>query len=163
MKKIVLIGPMGAGKTTLGKKLAKELDLEFIDTDKLVASEHGAITKIFEAHGEEYFRELESAALRRALDQGGVIATGGGVVLREGNRQMLSGSKVIFLDTTAEHVLGKVNLQKRPLLKDNPDRWGQIYSEREPIYRSLATDTIFTGGKGIRALMKELREATRND
>ena len=160
MRKIVLIGPMGAGKTTLGKKLAKELGLEFIDTDKLVASEHGAIIKIFETHGEEYFRELESAALRRALDQGGVIATGGGVVLRESNRQMLGGSTVIFLDTTADHVLGKVNLQKRPLLKDNPERWGQIYAEREAIYRSLATHTIFTGGKGIRTIIKELREAT---
>ena len=161
MRKIVLIGPMGAGKTTLGKKLAKELELEFIDTDKLVASEHGAIIKIFETHGEEYFRELESAALRRALDQGGVIATGGGVVLRESNRQMLGGSTVIFLDTTADHVLGKVNLQKRPLLKNNPERWAQIYAEREAIYRSLATHTIFTGGKGIRTLMKELRDATK--
>jgi len=160
---IVFIGPMGAGKTTLGKKIAKELNLEFTDTDKLVAGEHGAISKLFETKGEEYFRELETAALRRALDLGGVISTGGGIVLREVNRKMLSGQVVIFLDTAAEHVLGKVNLSKRPLLKNNPESWTKIYNERLAIYQSLATATIFTGGRGIRTLMNEIREVIAND
>ena len=83
---IILIGPMGSGKTTLGKKLAKELDLPFSDTDKLVAREHGAIVDIFAKFGEEHFRTLETGALIKALEVGGVIATGGGVVLSEENR-----------------------------------------------------------------------------
>lgn len=153
---------MGSGKTTLGKKLAKLKSLDFLDTDKLVASEHGAIKKIFEQSGEEYFRELESSALRRALSQGGIVATGGGVVLRESNRQMLEGNQVVFLDTAAEHVLGKINLSKRPLLKDNPERWQEIYDERLPLYQSVATNTVFTGGKGIRTLMKELEQVIEN-
>lgn len=158
----MLIGPMGSGKTTLGKKLAKANGMNFVDTDKLVAGEHGAIKKIFEQSGEEYFRELEASALRRALSEGGIIATGGGVVLRESNRQMLEGNQVIFLDTAAEHILGKINLAKRPLLKDNPDRWQEIYDERLPLYQACATNTVFTGGKGIRALMRELEQVIEN-
>jgi shikimate kinase len=155
---IVLVGPMGSGKTTLGKKLAKELGLEFLDTDKLVASKHGAITKIFETRGEDYFRSLETRALAEALEKPAVVATGGGVVISETNRNLISGHHVIFLDTSAEHVIGKINLSKRPLLKDNPDRWDEIYNQRLPLYKSVATQEIFTGGKSLRALVQEIKE-----
>jgi len=155
---IVLVGPMGSGKTTLGKKLAKELGLEFLDTDKLVAGEHGAITKIFGTRGEDYFRSLETKALAEALQKPAVVATGGGVVISETNRNLIAGHHVIFLDTSAEHVIGKINLSKRPLLKDNPDRWDEIYNQRLPLYKSVATQEIFTGGKSLRALVQEIKE-----
>ena len=155
---IVLVGPMGSGKTTLGKKLAKELDFTFIDTDKAIAKQHGAINRIFETKGEEFFRALETKALEDALKNNAIVATGGGAILREANRSLLRGHHVVFLDTSAEHVLGKINLAKRPLLKDNPERWQQIYDERIAIYRQVADQTVFSGGKGIRSLLDEIKE-----
>jgi shikimate kinase len=158
MASIVLVGPMGSGKTTLGKRLAKELQLEFLDTDKLIARDHGAITKIFSEKGEEHFRNLETQYLRDSLDGSAVIATGGGIVIREENRGLLKGQVVVFLDTDSEHVLGKINLSKRPLLKDNPERWEEIYNERKPLYESVATATVYTGGRSIKTLIQELKE-----
>lgn len=158
MNTIILIGPMGSGKTTLGKKLAKELDMPFTDTDKLVAKQHGAIVDIFEKYGEEHFRTLETSALIKALETGGVIATGGGIVLSEQNRRLLHGYRTVFLDTASEHVLGKINLSKRPLLKDNPERWDAIYNERKALYQQCATATVFTGGKPIKFLISQLKE-----
>ena len=153
---------MGSGKTTLGKRLAKELEVPFADTDKLVAKEHGSIVDIFAKYGEAHFRTLETSALIKALANGGVIATGGGIVLSEENRRLLSGYRTVFLDTSSEHVLGRLNLSKRPLLKDNPDRWDAIYSERKALYAQCATATVFTGGRSIKALISQLKqEATR--
>lgn len=162
MDTLILIGPMGSGKTTLGKKLAKELEVPFADTDKMVAKEHGSIVDIFAKFGEGHFRTLETSALIKALCNGGVIATGGGIVLSEENRRLLSGYRTIFLDTSSEHVLDKINLSKRPLLKDNPERWDAIYLERKALYEQCATATVFTGGKPIKALISQLKqEATR--
>lgn len=158
MDTLILIGPMGSGKTTLGKRLAKELELPFADTDKLVAREHGSIVDIFSKFGEAHFRTLETSALIKALANGGVIATGGGIVLSEENRRLLSGYRTVFLDTSSEHVLGKLNLSKRPLLKDNPERWDAIYSERKALYEQCATATVFTGGKSIKALISQLKQ-----
>jgi shikimate kinase len=149
---------MGSGKTTLGKKLAKELDFTFIDTDKAIAKQHGAINRIFETKGEEFFRALETKALEDALRNNAIVATGGGAIIREANRSLLKGHHVVFLDTSAELVLGKINLAKRPLLKDNPERWQQIYDERIAIYRQVADQTVFSGGKGIRSLLDEIIE-----
>lgn len=155
---IVLVGPMGAGKTTLGKRLAKKHDLRFADTDRLVAAKHGSITRIFEKQGEEKFRELETRYLETALRDFDVVATGGGVVLSERNREMLIGHTVVFLDTSAESVLGKINLDKRPLLKSNPDSWQRIYDQRLPLYESTSQRKLFTGNRPIKTLLKELEE-----
>ena len=155
---LVLVGPMGAGKTTLGKKLAKKLGLTFADTDRLIAAKHGTITKIFERFGEQHFRDLETEALLTALSQFEVVATGGGIVLRPENLEAMSSHRVVFLDTNSEFVLGKINLDKRPLLKSDPQAWDRIYSERIDLYKSVADVTIFTGNRPIRTLMKELEE-----
>jgi len=155
---VVLVGPMGAGKTTLGKKLARQLGVPFVDTDKLVSAEHGSIESIFENQGEEHFRELETKALEKSLTGAGIVATGGGVVISQRNRDLLNGNLVVFLDTTQEHVIGSINLKKRPLLRDNPDRWTEIYLERKPIYEAVSQRKVFTGGRPIRALLKELEE-----
>lgn len=154
---IVLIGPMGAGKTTLGKKLAKALELSFQDTDRLVEAKHGSISSIFDKEGEERFRDYEQEALADALRAGGVVATGGGVVLREQNLKALIGHKVIFLDTDADSVMKRVNLLKRPLLRDNPERWTEIYLQRLALYESIAGERLFTGNRPIKKLVSELR------
>lgn len=155
---IVLVGPMGAGKTTLGKRIAKKNGLSFADTDRLVATKHGAITRIFEKHGEEKFREYETRYLEIALRDFDIVATGGGVVINERNRELLLGNKVIFLDTAAESVLGKINLDKRPLLKSDPSSWQRIYDERLPLYEAVSQARIFTGNRPIKTLLKELEE-----
>lgn len=159
---VVLIGPMGAGKTTLGKKLARQLGVPFADTDKIVSSKHGSVQSIFQKHGEEHFRDLETVALEKALESAGIVATGGGLPLREANRKLLEGNLVIFLDTSQEHVIGKINLNKRPLLKDNPNRWTEIYNERKPLYEQISQRTIFTGGKSLKTLLAELEEAIKD-
>lgn len=155
---VVLIGPMGSGKTTFGKKLAKELELQFIDTDKKISALHGPITSLFQKIGEPAFRDLETSALRIALGEGGIIATGGGVIMSETNQKMLKGFYVVFLDTKAEHVIGKISVAKRPLLKDNPEKWQEIYNDRIDLYRAAADSTIFTGGRSVKAVMNELRK-----
>ena len=70
----------------------------------------------------------------------------------------MKGHAVVFLDTAAEFVLGKINLEKRPLLKDNPDRWQTIYDERKKLYEEVATATLFTGGTSVKALIKQLKD-----
>ncbi|MEK9577871.1 MAG: shikimate kinase [Aquiluna sp.] len=159
---VVLIGPMGAGKTTLGKKLARQLGVPFADTDKIISAKHGSVQSIFQKHGEEHFRDLETLALEKALASAGIVATGGGLPLREANRKLLEGNLVIFLDTSQEHVIGKINLNKRPLLKDNPDRWTEIYNERKPLYEQISQRRIFTGGKSLKTLLAELEEAIKD-
>jgi shikimate kinase len=154
---------MGAGKTTLGKKLAKSLFVQFLDTDKLISKEHGQITSLFENLGESGFRDIETNVLREALSQQAVIATGGGIVLREANREMLKQSHVIFLDSSAKHVLPKINVEKRPLLKNNPNAWGEIYNQRLPLYKEVSRKTLFTGGKPVSVALKELIELANKD
>lgn len=158
MRSIIFIGPMGAGKSTLGKKLAKQLGRDFIDTDRAIESEHGSITEIFEASGEEYFRTLEERAFKSAMEKGGVIATGGGVVLSKANRDLMNSGLVVFLDSTQDAVVERVNLEKRPLLKDNPDRWQEIYDQRLPLYREAADIEVFTGTRPIKDLLSEINE-----
>jgi shikimate kinase len=161
MGPIVLVGPMGAGKTTLGKRLAKILDLPFVDTDKMVTSEHGSIRELFATKGEAHFRDLESAALARALGGKGVVATGGGIVLSKANRALLTQNATIFLDTNMEFVLRSLNVSKRPLLKDNPESWEQIYQDRLQFYKEVSVATVNTANTSVGAIMKNLETEVR--
>jgi shikimate kinase len=153
---------MGAGKTTLGRKLAKLLERKFLDTDRLVSASHGPITQIFEKHGEDKFRTMETKALKKALMTPGVIATGGGVVVAEENRELLTGIPTIFLDTNSDWVLARMNLEKRPLLRTDPGMWSRLYEERLGYYRQLADETVITANRPIRAVLEELESKARN-
>lgn len=158
MYPIIFVGPMGAGKSTLAKKLAKQLGRDFVDTDRLIEAEHGPITEIFDSKGESHFRDLETAAFETAIDTAGVVATGGGVVLSSNNRELMKRGVVVFLDTTQDAVVGRVNLEKRPLLKNNPDRWQEIYDQRLALYREVADIEVFTGTRPIKDLLAEISE-----
>ncbi len=161
-KPLVLIGPMGAGKSTLGRKLAKLLETKFLDTDRMISASHGPIPKIFEDQGEARFRTLETVALEKALKSPAVIATGGGVVVTKKNRELLQDMPTIFLDTNAEWVLSRINLDKRPLLKSNPSMWEKLYKERLGYYQQLATATVVTANRPIRVVLEELESKARD-
>lgn len=161
-KPIVLVGPMGVGKTTIGKKLAKRLDLTFIDTDKLISKKHGSISKFFEVHGEAEFRKVESEIFRNSLSQHAVIATGGGVVLLEENRLALRTCFVIYLSTDGKHIASRLLAGKRPLLKNGVSDWKRIYEERKPLYMAVANREIQANGKQLSKILDEIELAVKD-
>ena len=152
IKNIYLVGLMGAGKTTIGKALAKRLDLGFVDSDRVVEERTGvSIPTVFEIEGEDGFRKRESlvvADLSRL--SGRVVATGGGVVLRPENRSnMRANGFVVYLNVPLHLLWERMRYDKsRPLLKvANPlNRLRELFVERDPYYREVA-DLIIDGSR----------------
>ncbi len=155
---VVLIGPMGVGKTTIGKKLARRLDVSFVDTDVLVTDEHGEIAAIFENSGEAVFREYEELALQKALGSNQVVATGGGAVLSGTNQRALEAATVIYLSTNGLHMRSRLANGNRPLLKNGISDWKEIYESRRPLYESLATFEIDTSAAGLGKVIESICE-----
>ncbi len=155
---IILIGSMGAGKTTVGRKLATKLGREFIDCDTELENRTGVdIATIFDIEGEAGFRKRESALLGELLQlPETVIATGGGVVVAEENRiQIRRSGIVVYLETTVEQQLERLRMdKKRPLLSgsDREEILTELYQQRDPIYRELA-DVVVSSGQGSSAYM----------
>ncbi len=145
---LFLIGPMGAGKTTIGRRVAARLGLPFFDLDQIIEQQSGVrVALIFEMEGEAGFRRRESTALAEyAARDGIVLATGGGAVLAEANRRLLhERGYVVLLQTSVEQQLRRLaNDRKRPLLAapDRRARLEALAAQRDPIYRELA-DLIF--------------------
>lgn len=155
---VVLVGPMGVGKTTIGKKLAKHLDRSFVDTDKEITKEHGPISKMFERFGEEHFRTLESSYLAKSLVPGAVVATGGGVVTKKENREMLKSEFVVYLSTNGRHIAARLLSGRRPLLKNGVDDWSRIYEERKHLYSEVAKYEVDTSSKSLTSIVHEIAE-----
>lgn len=143
---VVFVGPMAAGKTSLGKRVARELGVPFVDTDAVFVRAHGVITEFFAEYGEERFRQLEAEVIENELAQPGtrIVALGGGAVLHEGTRRILQRHPVVLLMTTQSAVLRTANLSRRPLLRDDPEAWGRILEERRPLYEEVADVTYRT-------------------
>ena len=158
---LVLVGPMGVGKTTVGKKLAKEFNTSFADTDKIIASEHGSISSLFERLGEPGFREIESNILAKYLQGSGIVATGGGVVTTESNRMLLKNHNVIYLATDGNNVASRVSTRNRPLLSDGENSWKNIYEARKPFYQEVATHEVDTSGKSLATIVTEISTLVR--
>lgn len=141
---IFLVGPMGAGKSTVGRRLARALGLRFVDLDQVIEEETGSsIALIFELQGEAAFRARESAALARVAAQDGVVlATGGGSVLAEDNRRVLrERGFVLYLEAPVELQLERLARDHtRPLLRapDRAQRLRDLAQARNPVYRALA-------------------------
>jgi shikimate kinase len=155
---VVLIGAPGAGKTRMGKRLAKLLDVPFIDTDKTIVAEHGPIAALFEAHGEPHFRAIERTHVSRALEQGAVVALGGGAVLDLETRAELAGHRVVLLTVTAEAVASRIDNAKRPLLKNGIEAWVALSETRRPIYESLARRTFDTSHRPLDDIATEISD-----
>jgi len=136
---VVFIGPMGAGKTRLGRRVARRLDVAFTDTDKVIVAAHGPIAAIFDEHGEAHFRALERAAVHEALQGAGVVSLGGGAVLDPETRAELGALPVVYLSVTADAVASRLADGKRPLVRGGVDDWQRIYDVRRAIYEELAT------------------------
>lgn len=158
---IFLVGPMGAGKTTIGKLLAKHLKRPFLDADWYISEKAGAdISWIFAKEGELGFRERES----RAMDELSampdiVLATGGGVVECECNREYLQRGLVIFLDASVDTQIHRTKKDKnRPLLQnDNPKAvLEMLYQRRVPLYKEAADITVVTGRAYPKQMMNEI-------
>ncbi|MFF4245355.1 3-dehydroquinate synthase [Streptomyces sp. NPDC001822] len=145
---IVLVGPMGVGKSTVGELLAERLGAGYRDTDAdVVATAGKAIAEIFFDEGEEHFRALEREAVRAAVDQHtGVLALGGGAVLDESTRALLAGRPVVYLSMDVDEAVRRVGLNTaRPLLAVNPRRqWRELMDARRPLYEEVARATVTT-------------------
>ena len=161
--RVVLVGPMGAGKSTVGALLAGRWGLTVRDTDQDVeAAEGREISEIFVDDGEEHFRALERAAVRAALaEHDGVLALGGGAVLDPGTQELLQGHQVVFLNVGLSDAVKRVGLGVgRPLLLGNVrSRVKALLDERAPIYRSVATVVVDTDGKPAEQVADEVATA----
>ncbi|WP_418955988.1 shikimate kinase [Streptomyces tritici] len=145
---VVLVGPMGSGKSTVGALLAERLGAPYRDTDAdIVAAEGREISDIFVEDGEEHFRALERAAVARAVaEHEGVLALGGGAILDAGTRELLSGLPVVYLSMDVEEAVRRVGLgAARPLLAINPRRqWRELMEARRHLYIEVARAVVPT-------------------
>ncbi|ALC24377.1 shikimate kinase [Streptomyces pristinaespiralis] len=145
---IVLVGPMGSGKSTVGELLAHRLGVAFRDTDAdIVAAQGREISDIFVEDGEDHFRDLERAAVRSAVaEHTGVLALGGGAILDGGTRELLTGLPVAYLSMDVEEAVKRVGLNTaRPLLAVNPRRqWRELMDARRPLYTEVARVVVAT-------------------
>lgn len=162
MKRIVLIGPPGAGKSTVGKALADHLSLEFLDTDALIEQSTGkSITDIFVVDGEPIFRAIELEILASVLNsEGAVVSLGGGAPISDEAQALISksDSHVIFLDVSLSTAAPRVGFNRdRPLLLGNPRaQWQALSDQRRPIYELLADQVIKVDDLEISAIVSAI-------
>lgn len=164
---VFLVGPMGAGKTTIGKALAKTLNLEFIDSDHEIERRTGAdIPLIFDIEGEAGFRKREHAIIDELTRRSGIVlATGGGAILNSDNRRAMAGrGTVIYLSCTVDQQLERTRHDRnRPLLQTDDPRatLETLMQERDPLYREIADEIIASGTRNTRAVVKEITDKVR--
>jgi shikimate kinase len=166
---ISLIGMPGSGKSTVGKEVARRLGLAFADCDKAIENRAGcSIAALFDREGEDVFRDLESQVLASLVAQGpSVIATGGGVVLRSGNRELLrTRTHCVYLLASLGLLWKRVRRdRRRPLLQvaDPQQRLRELSFEREPLYRETAHLVVDTEGMSFDCLVGETMERLRSE
>ena len=154
---VVLVGPMGAGKSSIGKKLARRLRVPFVDTDRVVVRENGPVADIFAQHGEQHFRALEREAVAASLTTAGVVSLGGGAVLDPETRERLSRARVVWLTVSAEAVEARLAGSARPLLQSGGiDAWRRIAAERDPLYRSVAHLRLDTSDRPVSTVVDDV-------
>jgi len=160
---IFLIGPMGAGKTTIGRQLARSLKMEFVDSDQEIEERTGAdIAWIFDVEGEAGFREREKKIIEElTLSKNIVLATGGGVVLAPENRKFLQsrGTVVYLMATICQQEERTRHDQRRPLIQNVTDIKGkltELMDIRDPLYREIADYVVMTNRRSPRSVSSEI-------
>tara|TARA_B100000586_G_scaffold104552_1_gene74909 strand:+ start:206 stop:733 length:528 start_codon:yes stop_codon:yes gene_type:complete len=168
-KNIVLVGLMGSGKTTIGRRLAHELNQDFFDTDHEVIGKTGVtIDHIFDIEGEDGFRERESKILENLCQMSNIIlATGGGIVIKSKNREILKNSGlVVYLSSSVDQLLRRTAKSKtRPLLENSTDRRKTItdlVEARDLYYREVASLVIDTTGKKLHEVINIIKREAKN-
>jgi shikimate kinase len=163
-KNIFIIGSMGSGKTSIGKILAKNNHLSFLDTDHEIIRSCGySIPDIFEKFGEEHFRNLETEQLRK-MDaiENHIISTGGGIVLKDDNKKLMKSlGLIIFLDINISSQMDRVkNRKNRPLLNDKnlKDNLLSLKKIRDPIYKKISNYIIDVSGKERNQVISEIQK-----
>lgn len=161
---IFLVGPMGAGKTTVGRRLAEARGMTFVDSDQEIEARTGVdIPYIFEKEGEEGFRKREKATIADLSALNGIVlATGGGAILDPESRQLLSArGVVVYLHASLEQqMIRTARADNRPLL-NTPDRrevLSRLFGIRDPLYREIADLILQTDGRSAKALVREIEE-----
>jgi shikimate kinase len=160
---IFLIGPMGAGKTTIGRRLAELRGLEFVDSDHEIEARTGVdIPYIFEKEGEAGFRKREKQVIADLTTRSGIVlATGGGAILDPDNRQSLSArGYVVYLHASVEQQLARTaRAENRPLLQASTDRretLTQLFATRDPLYREIADLVLVTDHRNAKTLVHDI-------
>ncbi|NBW58114.1 shikimate kinase AroK [bacterium] len=160
---LYLIGPMGAGKSTIGKHLARELNIEFYDTDQVIEERTGAdISWIFDVEGEDGFRKRERKVIDELTQRVGIVlATGGGAILDPENRNRLAArGTVVYLHTTVEQQMKRTMRDKRrPELQNQDfgeDDMSDIMVLRDPLYKEIADIVVETDGRTVRSVASEV-------
>ena len=169
LKNIVLVGPMGSGKTTVGRRLAHELNQDFFDTDHEIIHKTGVtIDHIFDIEGEEGFRERESKILENLCQMSNIIlATGGGIVIQSKNREILKNTGlVVYLSSSVDQLLRRTSKSKtRPLLENSVDRKKtitELVEARDVYYREVASFVVDTTGKKLHEVINVIIRETEN-
>lgn len=156
MKNIILIGMPGCGKTTFGQLLAESMDKPFYDADEILEKREGKTIKELFAISEEAFRDAESRTVEYLSKMdGAVIATGGGVVLRQKNMELLGKNGIIvFIDRQPSNIISCIDSQVRPLLADDRLKLFELYTQRIELYKKYADYIIGNNGSSAETLTK---------
>ena len=159
---IILCGMLGVGKSTVGVRIAELTGRMWYDTDVVITDRHGRISDIFEYYGEAHFRSLETEVVRELSGRDGlVISTGGGLVLKPENSELLKqNGKIFFMRASFETLLKRVRADEtRPLLKNTgktAESLGKLLAQRTPVYEHVADYIVDTDGKSIDEVAKEI-------
>lgn len=160
-KRILLIGMMGCGKTTVGKIVAKKMKLDYVDMDKHIEKTRGLkIPEIFDI-SENYFRELETSACEILSKRDNiVVCSGGGIVLKEENIKYFDDFTKVYINRSCELILSTVNRKYRPLLKNGDDLFIAQYDKRLPLYNKYKDIEVISDGTPYQCAKKILKELT---
>ena len=166
-KSIILIGPPGSGKSTIGRAISRKLSISFTDTDQLIEVRAGmSISQIFIDKGEPWFRDLEKEVLKEELSKlSGVLSLGGGAPLSEPAQKMLGKieASIIYLDVSLATAAPRVGFNRdRPLLLNNPrGAWQELMDKRRPIYEALATHVVKVDERAPKDIVDEIVRLTQ--
>ncbi|MDV2580973.1 shikimate kinase [Alkalibacillus haloalkaliphilus] len=161
MTTIALIGFMGSGKTTIGQRLARSMEIPFVDTDDEIVNRVGmSIPEIFDHFGEQYFRGVESEILKSLSKKECVVATGGGIIKLDTNRQMLRSNDflTVWLDLTFDTVMKRIaNDESRPLWNQDVEKRMSLFNSRQALYHDSSHFSVNVDGQPVEELIEEIK------